>query len=99
MIIFKNVQSYNKPKLKELIYNTLYIRSNIRQYVEQEGEEAKESYIYDEFQYEGNEILEYLDSKQIESERLVTDLELNQLQTDQALTEIELKILDLEGVK
>ncbi len=95
--MYTNVISEVKPKLKDLSHNTLYIRTSLTKKLDDDLKE--EFYVYDEVQYEGNEILEYLDKKQIESEQLVTDLELNQLQTEQALTEMELKILELEGVK
>lgn len=86
------VSSKDKPKLKEINYNTLYIRSNVRKELDEDQEEL---YVYDEIQLEGNEIIEYLDNKQIESEQLVTDLELNQIQSDQKITDLELMVLGL----
>ena len=67
------VSSKDKPKLKEINYNTLYIRSNVHKELDEDQEEL---YVYDEIQLEGNEIIEYLDNKQIESEQLLTDIEL-----------------------
>ena len=93
---FLRVISHEKPKLKEIKYNTLYIRTNLRKELDSELDEI---YVYEEIQYEGNEIIEYIDNKQIESEQLITDLELNQLQTEQFLTEMDLKILELERSK
>lgn len=90
-----NVKSYDKPKARELNYNTLYIRSHIeKEYVEDLG---REMYTYDEIQYQGNEILEYLDNRRIENEQLLTDIELNQITSDQMLTEIELTLLEIRG--
>lgn len=90
------VSSKDKPKLKEINYNTLYIRSNVHKMVYLElDEDQEELYVYDEIQLEGNEIIEYLDNKQIESEQLVTDLELNQIQSDQKITDLELMVLGL----
>ncbi len=86
------VSSKDKPKLKEINYNTLYIRSNVHKELDEDQEEL---YVYDEIQLEGNEIIEYLDNKQIESEQLVTDLELNQIQSDQKITDLELMVLGL----
>ncbi|AID44722.1 Phage protein [Candidatus Arthromitus sp. SFB-mouse-NL] len=86
------VSSKDKPKLKEINYNTLYIRSNVHKELDEDQEEL---YVYDEIQLEGNEIIEYLDNKQIESEQLITELDLNQIQIEQMLTDIDLKILEL----
>lgn len=86
------VSSKDKPKLKEINYNTLYIRSNVHKELDEDQEEL---YVYDEIQLEGNEIIEYLDNKQIESEQLVTDLELNQIQSEQKITDLELMVLGL----
>lgn len=97
MKTFLKVKSKERPQPKEINYNILYIRVNIHKELDDDLKE--EFYVYDEVQYEGNEIIEYLDKKQIESEQLLTDLELNQLQTEQALTDMELKIIELEGVK
>ena len=95
MKTFLKVESKEKPKLKEINYNTLYIRINIHK----ELREDEEVFIYDEIQYEGNEIIEYIDNKQVESEQFITELELNQIQTEQTLTELDLKILEIEGEK
>lgn len=86
------VSSKDKPKLKEINYNTLYIRSNVHKELDEDQEEL---YVYDEIQLEGNEIIEYLDNKQIESEQLITELDLSQIQIEQMLTDIDLKILEL----
>ena len=91
MKTFLKVESKDKPKLKEINYSTLYIRTNIHK----ELREDEEFFVYDEIQYEGNEIIEYIESKQIQSEQLITELELNQIQSEQMLTEIDLKILEL----
>lgn len=86
------VSSKDKPKLKEINYNTLYIRSNVHKELDEDQEEL---YVYDEIQLEGNEIIEYLDNKQIESEQLLTDIELNQIQSEQKITDLELIVLGL----
>lgn len=86
------VSSKDKPKLKEINYNTLYIRSNLHKELDEDQEEL---YVYDEIQLEGNEIIEYLDNKQIESEQLLTDIELNQIQSEQKITDLELMVLGL----
>lgn len=86
------VSSKDKPRLKEINYNTLYIRSNVHKELDDDQEEL---YVYDEIQLEGNEIIEYLDNKQIESEQLLTDIELNQIQSEQKITDLELIVLGL----
>lgn len=86
------VSSKDKPILKEINYNTLYIRSNVHKELDEDQEEL---YVYDEIQLEGNEIIEYLDNKQIESEQLLTDIELNQIQSEQKITDLELMVLGL----
>lgn len=92
---FLNVQSKEKPKIKELSYNVLYIRDNISKKFDEDLNE--EIYVYNEIQYEDDEIIEYIDEKLNENEIKFTDLELENLETKQILSEFDLKFLELEG--
>ena len=102
MKTFLKVESKDKPKLKEINYSTLYIRTNIHK----ELREDEEFFVYDEIQYEGNEIIEYIESKQIQSEQLITEQDLNLIETNERLrelnlmvTELDLRLLESEGEK
>ena len=91
---YESVQCLVKPEPIELQCGTLYINSNIRKMYDEDCQ--KDFYVYNQEQYCGDEIIEYLNEKLIGSEQLLTELELNQFETNQTLTEIDLKILELE---